>query len=498
MKAVVLCAGMGTRLGHLTKTIPKPMLPLNGRPLLAYTLNYLMQFDIREIAINVHFFPEQIMDYFKDGYSYGVHLHYSHEEKLLGTAGALINLAPWLAGEQEFLVLYGDVLTDQDISLLVGKHRERQSFATVLLHKRKKSNSVVKMDETGRIVCFEERPSKEERKHALRDNDEAWVNSGVQVLSKRALEYIVQSEAFDLPRDVYCNIFESEQIFGEPLTGFRTAIDSPSRYHEAEQAIKRGDYKFSSNSHPSEIIPTSWEFHGAGRPTPVGSSGPTPVKYAALFSTKNLTGQTGQAQTCTENKKMKHFTDYVTRLHNVLKGHNWEDVYTLAEALYAAWIQENQVFLCGNGGSAANAIHLANDLMYGVSPQNGPGLKVHTLPANQSILTCLANDIDYEHVFSYQLAVLGKPGDILIAFSGSGNSANIVKAIQKAKELGMKTFAFLGYSGGKSLGLVDVAIHFPIDDMQIAEDCQHIVGHMVMRWLAENPVSEREKKWVKE
>lgn len=247
MKAVVLCAGMGTRLGSLTKTVPKPMLSLNGRPLLAYTLNYLMQFDIREIAINVHFFPEQIINYFKDGHSYGVQLYYSHEEKLLGTAGAMVKLAPWLAGEDDFLVLYGDIVTDQDISLLIDKHHNEQSFATLLLHKRKKSNSIVKMDDSGRITCFKERPSEEERKLLLKDDDEVWINSGVQILSKEALEHIIKVAAFDLPRDVYCKSFEDKRIFGLPLTGFRIAIDSPDRYHEAEQAIKRGNYKFSSD-----------------------------------------------------------------------------------------------------------------------------------------------------------------------------------------------------------------------------------------------------------
>ena len=247
MKAVVLCAGIGTRLGSLTKTVPKPMLPLNGRPLLAYTLNYLRQFDIREIAVNVHFFPEQIINYFKDGHSYGVQLYYSHEEKLLGTAGAMVKLAPWLEGEEEFMVLYGDILTDQDISILIDKHRKENSFATLLLHKRKKSNSIVKIDETNRIACFEERPSEDKKRELLKNNDDVWVNSGVQVLSKEVLDYIVNTGAFDLPQDVYCKTFGNKEIFGVPLTGFRIAIDSPNRYHEAEQAIKRGNCKFSSD-----------------------------------------------------------------------------------------------------------------------------------------------------------------------------------------------------------------------------------------------------------
>ena len=245
MKAVVLCAGLGTRLGDLTKNVPKPMLPLNGKPLLAYTLHHLGKFNIREIAINVHFSTKQIMDYFKDGSSYGAYLHYSHEKELLGTAGALVKLASWLAGEEEFLVLYGDILTDQDISLLIDKHRKEKSFATLLLHKRKKSNSIVKMNEAGRITCFKERPSEEERKYLLEDNEEVWVNSGVQVLSKRALDYIVKVGAFDLPCDVYCSVVKSEQISGVSLAGFRVAIDSPDRYRDAEQAIKGGNCKFS-------------------------------------------------------------------------------------------------------------------------------------------------------------------------------------------------------------------------------------------------------------
>lgn len=229
-------------MGDLTKNVPKPMLPLNGKPLLAYTIHYLTTVGIREIAINLHYFPEQITNYFKDGHSYGVNLHYSHEEKLLGTAGALVKLAPWLKGEAEFLVLYGDILTDQDISPMVGKYRTERSFATLLLHKRKKSNSIVKMDDSGRITCFKERPSEEERKHLLKDNDEVWVNSGVQILSKEALEHIIKVDAFDLPRDVYYKFVESKQIFGLPLTGYRIAIDSPDRFHDAEKAILSGKY----------------------------------------------------------------------------------------------------------------------------------------------------------------------------------------------------------------------------------------------------------------
>ncbi len=139
--------------------------------------------------------------------------------------------------------------------------------------------------------------------------------------------------------------------------------------------------------------------------------------------------------------------------------------------------------LCGNGGSAASAIHLTNDLLYGISKQPGSGLRVHALPANTPVISCLANDEGYEHIFALQLAVQARQGDVLIALSGSGNSANIVRALEEARRLGMRSYAILGYSGGQSKGLADIAIHFPVDDMQIAEDLQLVVGHMVMKWL---------------
>ena len=180
------------------------------------------------------------------------------------------------------------------------------------------------------------------------------------------------------------------------------------------------------------------------------------------------------------------FVDYSQRLHVVLQAQDWSNVTRLAEELRDCWRTGRQVFLCGNGGSAGNAIHLANDFLYGISKKHGSGLRVNALPANSSVLTCLANDEGYEEIFSLQLAVQAREGDVLIALSGSGNSPNILKAIEQAKELGMKTYAILGYSGGKAKEMADVPIHFAIDDMQISEDLQLVVGHMIMQWLYRN------------
>jgi D-sedoheptulose 7-phosphate isomerase len=191
----------------------------------------------------------------------------------------------------------------------------------------------------------------------------------------------------------------------------------------------------------------------------------------------------GAAMNAPNGIPVSAFGDYAHRLQGVLASADWTGVACLAEELLDCWKSARQVFLCGNGGSAANAIHLANDFLYGISKTRGSGLRVTALPANSSVLTCLANDEGYEQIFSLQLAVQARAGDVLIALSGSGNSPNIIGALEEAKRIGMHSYAILGYSGGRAKTLADVAIHFPVDDMQIAEDLQLVVGHMIMQWL---------------
>ena len=175
--------------------------------------------------------------------------------------------------------------------------------------------------------------------------------------------------------------------------------------------------------------------------------------------------------------------DYLSRALSALRPETELQLEKLVTALLDAWANDRNVFLCGNGGSAANAVHLANDFLHGLGVRKGKGLKVEALSANSAVVTCLANDLGYEHIFSAQLHVKGAPGDVLIALSGSGNSPNITKAIELANAIGMKTFAILGFSGGKCKDLAQISLHFPVDDMQIAEDLQTVVGHICMQRL---------------
>src|SRR5262245_9922037 len=146
---------------------------------------------------------------------------------------------------------------------------------------------------------------------------------------------------------------------------------------------------------------------------------------------------------------MADFAAYSQRLQGAVAAADLKGIAALGQAMQDCWREGRSLYLCGNGGSAGNAMHLANDFVYGIAKDKGAGMRAHALPANSSVVTCLANDLDYSEIFAAQLKVFGRPGDLLLALSGSGNSPNIVSAIAAAKKLGMGTYAVLGYSGGK-------------------------------------------------
>ena len=186
----------------------------------------------------------------------------------------------------------------------------------------------------------------------------------------------------------------------------------------------------------------------------------------------------------------KRSRNYLDQLNGCFSDAIIDQIEILAKDLLSAWVEGRNVYICGNGGSAANAMHLANDFHYGIGACGPgpklPGLRVEALPANAGLITCLANDTGYENIYSHQIEVKGRPGDLLIVLSGSGNSTNVVRALETSKRMGLRNFAILAFSGGRCRELAEVPIHFPINDMQIAEDTQLVVGHLCMQWLSSN------------
>lgn len=239
MKAMILSAGFGTRLGGLTKETPKPMLDINSRPLLEYIILNLAQYGFSDICINLHVMPEAITSYFGDGDVFNVRIRYSYETSLLGTAGGVKKMAEVLKPEEPFLVHYGDIITNQNLRNMYNFHRKHDPSATLLLHQRSRSNSIVVLDESNRIIRFLERPSEEER---LGINS-PWVNSGICILDPCVLSLIPDHAHCDLPKHIFSRLVDNGKAMGFPLTGYRCAIDSPQRLKEAQEAITAGILK---------------------------------------------------------------------------------------------------------------------------------------------------------------------------------------------------------------------------------------------------------------
>ena len=239
MKAIILCAGYGTRLGELTRDTPKPLLKVEGFSLVDYILANLRKHGFVDVTINLHHHPERIRESLADWSERGVTLSYSYEEKLLGTAGAVKKVGDFFTREDMFLVHYGDVVTNVDLKKMVSFHHSHQAMATILVHKRRRSNSALKFDENFCVREFVERPAE-----AFWETvDTAWVNSGVMIFSPKVLDLIPLGDHADWPRDIFPDLISAGQLFAHCLEDYRIAVDSVERLGQLQQDIKRGQFQ---------------------------------------------------------------------------------------------------------------------------------------------------------------------------------------------------------------------------------------------------------------
>jgi D-sedoheptulose 7-phosphate isomerase len=164
-----------------------------------------------------------------------------------------------------------------------------------------------------------------------------------------------------------------------------------------------------------------------------------------------------------------------------------EEIFQIAQILSDCLKQGGKILLCGNGGSASDSQHIATELVVRLkSNSTRSPLPAIALTTNSSILTACANDFGFEFVFSRQIEALGKKGDCLLALSTSGNSLNISQAVKKAKELGIKTIALLGGSGGEVKNLTDISLIVPSPDSQRVQEVHITIGHILVELIEEN------------
>jgi D-sedoheptulose 7-phosphate isomerase len=176
------------------------------------------------------------------------------------------------------------------------------------------------------------------------------------------------------------------------------------------------------------------------------------------------------------DKQIEHYFELVCK---TLGGLSRESISALADLILNTRDNDETIFVFGNGGSGANASHICGDFVKGVSHGLKKGFRVICLNDNIPALMAIANDISYEDIFVEQLKNLLKKNDVVIGISGSGNSMNIVKALEYANEVGAKTIALCGYSGGKIKNIAKLAVHAEIDNMEVVEDVHLVVAHCI-------------------
>ncbi|GAC1629838.1 MAG: NDP-sugar synthase [Vulcanimicrobiaceae bacterium] len=236
MKAMILAGGMSTRLYPLTKTVPKPLVPIAGEPNAGHIMRYLRSFGIDEVAINVHYLSEKIVEAFGDGSAYGVKLHYSHEDVLMGSAGGVKRLESFL-GDDTFVVIGCDEVTDMRLDALLAFHKKREAIASIgLVHNDDVTQyGVVILDDDGRIVDFQEKPPLgTERSHL--------VNTGVYGFEPAIFDRIPAETFFDFGKNVFPELQrDNAPFYGMQMQGaYWRDIGTPDEYRGATRDVLGG------------------------------------------------------------------------------------------------------------------------------------------------------------------------------------------------------------------------------------------------------------------
>ena len=221
MKAVILAAGKGSRIGDVTRSIPKPMIKYKGKPILEHNIELCKRNGIKEIYINTHHLPGVVKKYFGNGINFGVNIEYSFEKELLGTASALVNFKERLQ-EGSFFVIYGDNYSNFDLLSLKAKADIVDTVAVIGFHYRKdvSTSGVAEFDNNGKILKFIEKPKPGE-------TNSHWVNAGIYYLDPSIFDAI-PNKFSDFGRDIFPMLLRNNvPLYGVCLDSEVRAFDTP-------------------------------------------------------------------------------------------------------------------------------------------------------------------------------------------------------------------------------------------------------------------------------
>jgi NDP-sugar pyrophosphorylase family protein len=239
---MILAAGRGTRLRPLTDRLPKPLVPVAGRPVIEYALTLLCQAGIHDVIINLHHLGEQVRERLGDGSRLGVRITYSREETILDTGGGIKKAEPLLRGEP-FVVMNGDTIVDAPLPDLIAHHQQHDAVATMLLRRDpdQARYGVIHIDAHQRVRSFLGRPAV--------PAGAPWVPymfAGVHVLAPRIFDVMPPARAFGITRETYPLLVErGDTVLGLPFEGPWLTIDTPDALAAADAALSSGEVRLS-------------------------------------------------------------------------------------------------------------------------------------------------------------------------------------------------------------------------------------------------------------
>ena len=235
MRAMIMAAGVGTRLKPLTDRIPKPMVPIGNRPVLEHLVRHLACYGFGEQIANLWYLPRSITDYFNSGEAFGVRMEYSPERKLQGTAGGVRQARAFLQGGT-FLVASGDGLTDLDLEAFLRFHQRKRALASIALFPAADPSpfGVALLNRQERIVGFQEKPPLGQAKSNL-------VNTGIYLFEPEIFDLIPQEGPYDFGRELFPKLVQLEAPFyGYQMQGYWSDIGSIAAYQESCQDVVAG------------------------------------------------------------------------------------------------------------------------------------------------------------------------------------------------------------------------------------------------------------------
>lgn len=234
MKAMVMAAGVGSRLMPLTLSIPKPMVPVGNIPLMENIVELLISNGFTDIIANLHYHAELISDYFGDGSEWTTSMKYSPEDKLMGTAGG-VKRCEWFL-DDTFVIVSGDALTDIDLSDLVKEHKQKGALATIAMKEVAEVDQfgVVITDEYGRIQSFQEKPRKEEALSNM-------ANTGIYVFEPEIFKYIPVNTFYDFGKQVFPDLVKiGAPFYGVQTDGYWCDVGNIDTYRQVQADILQG------------------------------------------------------------------------------------------------------------------------------------------------------------------------------------------------------------------------------------------------------------------